>query len=78
MAAMSESIEDLNLGPGGVVPVDSAGVDLSLIRYCLSLTPAQRLRNGQAFANWILDVRRRNGVKCATPPSSIGSNFSTG
>ena len=72
MNVMSESAEDLNLGPGGVVPVDPAGVDLSLIRYCLSLTPAQRLRNGQAFANWILDVRRRNGVKCATTFSEVG------
>ena len=74
---MSEVPEDLNLGPGGVAPVDAAGVDLSLIRYCLSLTPAQRLRNGQAFANWVLDVRRRNGVKCTKLPSSIGFNFSS-
>jgi hypothetical protein len=35
------------------------GVDLTLIRWMLSLTPAERLRAGQDFANSITRLRAR-------------------
>ena len=35
------------------------GVDLTLIRWMLSLTPAERLRAGQEFANSITRLRAR-------------------
>ena len=39
---------------------DESGVDLSLIRWMLSLSPAQRLRVAQEFVNSILAVRELN------------------
>jgi hypothetical protein len=75
-------MDDAGENANGTPLSDPTGdVDLSLIDYCLSLTPAQRLRNGQTFANWILEVRRRNnteGVECSTPERSTGSNSSAG
>lgn len=59
---MGNTEQDINLGTADGPPIDENGVDLSLIQYCLSLTPAQRLRAAQDFANWVLDVRRRNGI----------------
>jgi hypothetical protein len=50
-------VEDLN----GAPLVDENGVDLSLIEYCLRLTPLQRLRAAQAAANTIMKFRRLNG-----------------
>ena len=49
---------------------DENGVDLSLIRYCLSLTPDQRLQRAQDFANFILNARRENGVQTFEQESS--------
>jgi len=34
------------------------GVDLTLIRWMLSLSPAERLRAGQRFARSVLRIRR--------------------
>jgi hypothetical protein len=42
---------------------DESGVDLSLIRWMLSLTPAERLRVSQEFINSILAVRELNATK---------------
>jgi hypothetical protein len=36
------------------------GVDVTLIRWMLSLTPAERLEVLQSAANGILDIRERN------------------
>lgn len=46
--------------PRAGLPDRSAdGVDLTLIRWMLSLTPAERLRAGQEFANSITRLRAR-------------------
>ena len=37
------------------------GVDLTMIRWMLSLTPAERLEVLQAAVNSILEMRERNG-----------------
>lgn len=42
---------------------DESGVDLSLIRWMLSLTPAERLRVSEEFVNSILTVRELNATK---------------
>jgi hypothetical protein len=39
------------------------GVDLTLIRWFLSLTPAERLDYVQGHANDVLEVRRLNGIE---------------
>ena len=36
------------------------GVDLTMIRWMLSLTPAERLEVLQSAANSILEIRKRN------------------
>lgn len=59
LMAMSEKVQDLNGSP----LVDENGIDLSVIDYCLSLTPAQRLQQAQSFANFILGVRKLNGIE---------------
>jgi len=38
------------------------GVDLTLIRWFLSLTPAERLQFLQRHVNAVLTVRRLNGI----------------
>jgi hypothetical protein len=43
--------------PEGVVVYDENGVDLTLIRYMLSLTLEQRLQHVQDCANQILSMR---------------------
>ncbi len=39
---------------------DSAGVDVTLIRWMLSLTPAERLEQLQDFADFMWEVRGRH------------------
>ncbi|MGA2130861.1 MAG: hypothetical protein ABSH50_00980 [Bryobacteraceae bacterium] len=39
------------------------GVDLTLIRWMLSLTPAERLQVLQNFVNAVLRIRARNSSK---------------
>ncbi len=39
------------------------GIDLTLIRWMLSLTPAERLNYHQAHMNSILDMWQRSGIK---------------
>ena len=41
----------------------SDGIDLTLIRWMLSMTPAERLNYHEAHMNSILDIWRRNGIK---------------
>ena len=41
-------------------PYSEDGVDLTLIRWMLSLTPAERLEVLQSSVNSILDIRERN------------------
>ena len=51
---------------------DEAGdVDLSLIEYCLSLTPAERLRRAEQFAQWVLAARQQQGIEWP----SLGPNL---
>jgi hypothetical protein len=38
------------------------GVDMTLIRWMLALTPAERLAVAQDCANFVLETRRLNGV----------------
>lgn len=38
------------------------GVDLTLIRWMLSLTPAERLNVLQNHLNAVLEIREKNGV----------------
>jgi hypothetical protein len=40
---------------------DSAGVDLTLIRWMLSLTPSERLEFLEGSLDFVMDVRRLNG-----------------
>lgn len=40
---------------------DEAGVDLTLIRWTLSMTPAERLQVLQAFVDSITEMRRAAG-----------------
>ena len=55
---------------GGIIDVVSEelqeysedGVDLTLIRWMLSLTPRERLENLQSFVNAIVAIRERNAV----------------
>jgi hypothetical protein len=42
---------------------DENGVDLTLIRRMLSLTPAERLNVLQDFVNDLLDIRELNGIE---------------
>ena len=42
---------------------DEAGVDVSLVRSMLSLTPAERLEMLEDFSNAILEIRERNGIQ---------------
>jgi hypothetical protein len=42
--------------PGGADP----GLDLTLIEYCLSLSRAERLRQAEEFAEFVLTARERN------------------
>jgi hypothetical protein len=39
------------------------GVDVSLIRWSLSLTPAERLDVLAEFADFIMEARNRNGLE---------------
>jgi hypothetical protein len=42
---------------------DEAGVDISLVRWMLSLTPAERLTTLEDFSNAMLEIRERNGIQ---------------
>lgn len=42
---------------------DENGVDLTLIRWMLSLTPAERLDVLQDFVNDVLEIRELNGIE---------------
>jgi hypothetical protein len=37
------------------------GVDLTLVRWMLSLTPAERLQVLQGFVDSVMEIRARNG-----------------
>jgi hypothetical protein len=41
-------------------PYESDGVDVSLIRWMLSLTPVERLRTLQDFVDFVTEVRSKN------------------
>jgi hypothetical protein len=51
---------ETDLGP--YTDYDEHGVDLTLIRWMLSLTPAERLAAVEDCANFVLEARRLNGV----------------
>lgn len=64
---MSRKIED-NENPSAEVfsresVEDESGVDVTLIRWSLSLTPAERLDHLQGFVNSILALRGNFGAK---------------
>jgi hypothetical protein len=50
-------------GPEDLTDYSEDGVDLTLIRWFLSLTPAERLDYVQRRANDIVAVRRLNGIE---------------
>ena len=64
MHRQTKKIEDASLGhiPPSPATADFSpdGVDLTLIRWMLSLTPAERLAALQQFVNSVLDIRERN------------------
>ena len=39
------------------------GIDLTLLEYCLSLSPVERLRQVEDYAEFVLTARSRNGVR---------------
>jgi len=51
---------------------DSAGVDLTLIRWMLSLSIAERLDFLEGSLDFAMQVRRRNGIDALSPdPSEV-------
>ena len=48
------------LTPDGLPAQDESGVDLTLVRRMLSLTPLERLRELKAFERFVASVRARN------------------
>jgi hypothetical protein len=49
--------------PGVLTDYSEDGVDLTLIRWFLSLTPAERLDYVQRHVNDVLEIWRLNGVE---------------
>ena len=47
----------------GMMPDSSDGVDVTLIRWMLSLTPAERLEQLEAFVDFVREVRSRNAAE---------------
>jgi hypothetical protein len=56
--ADEERVDDV----GPFAEYDESGVDVSLVRWMLSLTPLERLRMAQEWANLVLKVRELNGI----------------
>jgi hypothetical protein len=52
----------LEVGPPPL-DYDEAGVDLSLIRWSISLTPFERLASAEELINEILAIRERNAKR---------------
>jgi hypothetical protein len=46
-----------------MTPEGSDGVDVTLIRWMLSLTPAERLEQLEAFTDFVREVRSRNAAE---------------
>jgi len=46
-----------------MTPEGSDGVDMTLIRWMLSLTPEERLEELQAFADFVREMRSNNATK---------------
>jgi hypothetical protein len=44
-------------------PYDSSGVDVTLIRWSLSLTPAERMERLQEFMDFTEEIWRLNGIE---------------
>jgi hypothetical protein len=51
---------------------DSAGVDLTVIRWMLSLSPAERLATFEDFIDFALGTWQRNGIRPPFLPTSLG------
>ena len=67
MTAPLSTSQSVVAAPETVKPdYDENGVDLTLVRYSLSLTPTQRLKAVENFMNAMASVR-------AVPPPSVGS-----
>jgi hypothetical protein len=47
---------------GPFTDYDESGVDVTLIRWMLSLKPLERLRVAQQFANFVSKARELNGT----------------
>ena len=65
------------LGLGGLWLPPTFGNDLSVIDHYLTLTPAQRLKKSQDIANFILRVRRLNGIEGLFLESTDWENMSS-
>ncbi len=73
--APPEIPEDLN----GKPQFDETGnVDLGLVEYFLSLTPAQRLDHAQSFATMVLTARRDQGMNWTNTNSPTSERSSGG
>jgi hypothetical protein len=55
-------------------PYGSDGVDVTLIRWMLSLTPAERLAVLQDFTDFVWEVRKAN-ARLLPLPSAVDASF---
>ena len=69
-------VDSLNGDPRAYTD-ETGDVDLSLIEYCLSLTPAERLRRGQSFSQWVFNLRRQQGIEWPNPTTDPIPRIST-
>jgi hypothetical protein len=68
MTIVSQEPGDFREGPpdelGQVMRTDASGnVDVSLVEYFVSLTPAQRLEHVERFASTVVDVWKDRGIE---------------
>ena len=64
MTSWTDRINDLGVPLDPNVPLESAeGVDLTLVRWMLSLTPAERLAAAESMARSILEARRASALR---------------
>ena len=60
-------------GSGIEVAYSDDGVDLTLIRWMLSLTPAERLETLQQYVNSVIEIRARNSqIRLSIDPARSG------
>ncbi len=61
-AVIDRALTDGPSRPALPSPKDRGGLDLTLLDYCLSLSPAERLQQMAEYADFVLTARAANGV----------------